>query len=175
MFFVFINVSYAGIIYKLDVSIDTQNGSLKAAATIKSDRPEKIKVYTDGLDVTAVLYGKEKLPTDRGVYRIDLQPEKELTIIYSLKLQDYSSEDIITDEAVSLIGNWYPFLDKPAVYRLRAEVPDGFVMVSEAESWKIENEGTKYTFNLRDDILFIYPHQRFPQPAASLPDHDVRL
>ncbi|WP_457626071.1 ChaN family lipoprotein [Persephonella sp.] len=147
MFFVFINVSYAGIIYKLDVSIDTQNGSLKAAATIKSDRPEKIKVYTDGLDVTAVLYGKEKLPTDRGVYRVDLQPEKELTIIYSLKLQDYSSEDIITDEAVSLIGNWYPFLDKPAVYRLRAEVPDGFVMVSEAENWKIEKRDGKSVYS----------------------------
>ena len=35
-----------------------------------------------------------------------------------------------------------------------ADVTNTQTLPEMAESWKIENEGTKYTFNLRDDILF---------------------
>ena len=152
--FIFLTgLSYAQVNYILDVSVDTKNGSLKAAATVKTDRPEDIKIYTDGLDVKAVLYGKKKLPADKGVYSLKITPEKDLTIIYSAEFKDYNSQDIITDEAVSLLNNWYPFLDRLAVYRLRVEIDKGFVLVSEAENWKIENRDNKSVYSFE----FPYP------------------
>ncbi len=152
-FLSYTGLSYAQINYILDVSVDTKNGSLKAAATVKTDSPVNIKIYTDGLDVQAVLYGKKKLPVDRGVYSLKITPEKDLTIIYSAKFQDYNSQDIITDEAVSLLNNWYPYLDKLAFYRLRVEIDKGFVLVSEAENWKIENRDNRSVYSFE----FPYP------------------
>ncbi|WP_293443481.1 ChaN family lipoprotein [Persephonella sp.] len=152
-FLSYIGLSYAQINYILDVSIDTKNSSLKAAATVKTDSPVNIKVYTNGLDVQAVLYGKKKLPVDRGIYSLKITPEKDLTIIYSAKFQDYNSQDIITDEAVSLLNNWYPFIDKLAFYRLRVDIDKGFVLVSEAENWKIENRDNRSVYSFE----FPYP------------------
>ncbi|HHG75621.1 MAG TPA: hypothetical protein ENK22_11285, partial [Persephonella sp.] len=152
-FLSYTGLSYAQINYILDVSVDTKNGSLKAAATVKTDSPVNIKIYTDGLDVQAVLYGKKKLPVDRGVYSLKITPEKDLTIIYSAKFQDYNSQDIITDEAVSLLNNWYPYLDKLAFYRLRVEIDKGFVLVSEAENWKVENRDNRSVYSFE----FPYP------------------
>ncbi|WP_293448270.1 ChaN family lipoprotein [Persephonella sp.] len=155
-FLSYIGLSYAQINYILDVSIDTKNSSLKAAATVKTDSPVNIKVYTNGLDVQAVLYGKKKLPVDRGIYSLKITPEKDLTIIYSAKFQDYNSQDIITDEAVSLLNNWYPFIDKLAFYRLRVDIDKGFVLVSEAENWKIENRDNRSVYSFE----FPYPLER---------------
>ncbi|WP_457634605.1 ChaN family lipoprotein [Persephonella sp.] len=152
-FLSYTGLSYAQINYILDVSVDTKNGSLKAAATVKTDSPVNIKIYTDRLDVQAVLYGKKKLPVDRGVYSLKITPEKDLTIIYSAKFQDYNSQDIITDEAVSLLNNWYPYLDKLAFYRLRVEIDKGFVLVSEAENWKVENRDNRSVYSFE----FPYP------------------
>ena len=146
-FLFFAGFSYAQINYILDLSVDTKNGSLKAAATIKTDRPEDINVYTDGLEVKAVLYGKKKLPVDRGVYSLKITPEKDLTIIYSAKFRSYNSQNIITDEALSLLDNWYPFLDRLAVYKLRVDIDKGFVLVSEAENWKVENRDNRSVYS----------------------------
>lgn len=152
-FLIFIGFSYAQINYILDVSVDTKNGLINAAATIKTDSPQKIKVYTEGLDVKAVLYGKEKLPEDRNIYSLEITPQKDLTIVYSAKFSDYNSQNIVTDEAVSLMDNWYPFLDRLAVYNLRVEIDKGFVLVSEAESWKIDDKGEKSVYSFE----FPYP------------------
>ncbi|WP_457642615.1 ChaN family lipoprotein [Persephonella sp.] len=149
VFLFLIGVSYGEIKYRLDVSIDAPNSKIRAAATITSDRPEKISINTDHLDVKAVLYGREKLPTDKGIYSIEITPNREFTVIYELTLQDYTGEDVITDEAVSLLGLWYPFIDKLAVYRLTVEAPENFILISEAEDYTVEKKEGKavYRFN----------------------------
>ncbi|WP_457624083.1 ChaN family lipoprotein [Persephonella sp.] len=153
LFFFLVKLSYGEIIYKLDVSIDAANSKLRAAATISSDRPEKINIYTDGLDIKAVLFGKEKLSTDRAVYSLEISPGKELTVVYELVLDDYNSEDIITDEAISLIGQWYPFLDRLAVYKLAVEVPGDFILISESEETSVEKKDGKAVYRFK----FPYP------------------
>ncbi|MBK3332713.1 PDZ domain-containing protein [Persephonella atlantica] len=152
LFFITIfNVGYTAIYYRLDVSVDTKNSSLRGGATISSDRPEVINLSTEGLDVVSVFYGKEKIPV-KSSYKLEITPEKSLTVIYNLKLSDYHSEDIITNEAISLLGNWYPFLENLAVYSLNVEVPEGFILVSEAEKEKVEKKEGKAYYS------FEFPH-----------------
>ncbi|MDQ7055230.1 MAG: hypothetical protein Q9M89_01450 [Persephonella sp.] len=152
-FYVFIlNTGYSAVFYRLDISIDTQNSSLRGGATITSDRrPEVIKLSTEGLDVVSVFYGGEKIPVKKS-YTVEVSPEKSLTVIYNLKLSDFHSENIITDEAVSLLGNWYPFIENLAVYSLKVEVPQGFILISEAEEEKVEKKEGKTYYS------FKFPH-----------------
>ncbi len=146
-----LNISYGTIFYKLDISVDTESGFLRGGATISSDRPEVVNLSTEGLDVVSVFYGNEKIPV-KSSYKLKITPEKSLTVIYKLKLSDYHSENIITNEIISLLGNWYPFLENLAVYSLNVEVPEGFVLISEAEKEKIEKKEGKTYYS------FEFPH-----------------
>ena len=152
LFITTFNAGYTAVFYRLDISIDTKNSSLRGGATITSDRPEVVKLSTEGLDVVSVFYGEEKIPV-KSSYKLEITPEKSLTVIYNLKLSDYHSENIITDEAVSLLGNWYPFVGNLAVYSLKVEVPQGFILISEAEEEKVEKKDGKTYYSFK----FPYP------------------
>jgi len=149
LFFFLVQYSYGEIFYKLDVSVDTQNSRLKATATLSSDKPERINLYTDGLDIKTVFFGKKQLPVNKAVYSLKLLPGKELKVVYELFVDGYDSQDVITDEAVSLLGQWYPFLDKLAVYQLTVKIPEGFTLISESEKTSVEKKDGKaiYRFN----------------------------
>jgi len=145
--------SFGEIRYSLDIFIDTQKGKLKGIATITSDIPQNITVFTDKLELKTVLDGKKKLPTGKDRYTFKIKPGKKITFVYEAAFQGVDSEDIITEEAISLVGYWFPKPDTLAVYTLNADVPEGFTLISEYEDLKISKEDGRTVYRFE----FPYP------------------
>ena len=152
LFFLFFNISYAQVFYKLEVQIIPEKNLLTGTATIYSDRPEEITVYLNGFKIKSIFY-KDKNIKAQNQLKLKVSPEKKLKIDYSKKFLNFDSENIITDEFISLMDNWYPYIDKLAVYDLSATVPKNFILISEFEKLTTEEAGEtkKYHFE------FLYP------------------
>ena len=61
----------------------------------------------------------------------------------------FISNDIISEEGISLTGMWYPHIEGRAYYHMSAFLPDGFTAVSEADEITVVNtpQGMVYSFN----------------------------
>ncbi len=59
---------------------------------------------------------------------------------------------MVSEQGVSLTGNWYPAIDGLAYYKLTAIVPDNFIAISEADEITLKKtaSGKEYSF--------IFPH-----------------
>ncbi|WP_029519791.1 ChaN family lipoprotein [Persephonella sp. IF05-L8] len=147
LFFLFFNISYAEIFYKLDIQIIPEKNLLTGKAIIYSDRPEEIRVYLDKLDTVSIYYQGNNI-SQKNHLKLKISPEKRVEIKYSKKLLDFNTGNIITDEFISLIDNWYPYVNKLAVYKLSVEVPEEFILVTEFEKVSVEKKGAnkKYQF-----------------------------
>ncbi|WP_029521910.1 ChaN family lipoprotein [Persephonella sp. KM09-Lau-8] len=152
LFFLIFNISYAQVFYKLEAQILPEKNLLTGKAVIYSDRLEEIRIYLEGLNISSIYYQNKNLsPEDQ--LKLKISPQNKVEINYSKKFLDFNSGNIITDEFISLIDNWYPYVDKLAIYKLSVEVPQGFILVSEFE--KVSTEKTEK--NKKYQFEFPYP------------------
>jgi len=149
---IFPTISLGKVLYRLDVSVDAENGKVEGLAVITADKPERITVDATGLEVKSVYLNGRKLPV-KNRYRFNLTRKDSLTVSYSLQVKNGYGEDYIDGRFISLLGKWYPSVDRLAVYSLTAKVPEGFVMVSEYEEVKKKKEGSRLVYS----FSFPYP------------------
>jgi uncharacterized iron-regulated protein len=100
-----------------------------------------------------------------------IQAQGTLVISYEVRFKQSKMENtlhnpgvvtknIISKQGICLTKTWYPALDIPAQYHLRALVPENFTALSEADTITEQKvrAGIEYTFDfpyLRDSVTFI--------------------
>ncbi len=146
-------------IYNLSVSFDISKNLLKGVSTTTLSENREMNISTGNLEITSVMLNGSPLEPEikEGNFKVKGKGTLEISFEYKLaevnaneNLQNAGavSNDIISEEGISLTGIWYPRIDSLAYYHLKALLPEGFGAVSEADGITAENtpQGTEYTF-----------------------------
>ncbi|MCZ7392079.1 MAG: M1 family aminopeptidase, partial [Candidatus Methanoperedens sp.] len=131
--------------YNLSVSFDISKNLLEGNSTITLSGNSEMNISTGNLNVTSVrLNGLPLEPRIKeGIFKV--KGNGMLEIFFEGKFagvnRDHNPEnvgvvsnDIISDEGISLTGIWYPQIEGRAYYHLKALLPEGFLAVSEADA-----------------------------------------
>jgi hypothetical protein len=119
------------------VSFDISKNLLKGVSTITLSENREMNISTGNLDITSVkLNGLPLEPQIKeGIFRIKGNGTLEISFESkfagvngneNLENAGVVSNDIISDEGISLTGVWYPNIENRAYYHLKALLPEGF-------------------------------------------------
>ncbi|HEY9205622.1 MAG TPA: ChaN family lipoprotein [Candidatus Methanoperedens sp.] len=146
--------------YNLSISFDISKNLLKGVSTITLSGNREMNISTGNLDITSVkLNGLPLEPQVKGGI-FNVKGNGTLEIFFQCKFEGVNgnespenvgvvSNDIISDEGISLTGVWYPHIEGRAYYHLKALLPEGFSAISEADGITARRtpQGIEYTFN----------------------------
>ena len=144
----------------LSVSFDISKNLLKGVSTTTLSENREMNISTGNLKITSVMLNGLPLEPQikEGIFKVKGKGTLEVFFEYkpgevnaneNLQNAGVVSNDIISDEGISLTGIWYPRIDNLAYYHLKALLPEGFSAVSEADGITAENtsRGMEYTSN----------------------------
>jgi aminopeptidase N len=151
-------------LYNLSVSFDISKNLVKGVSTITLPENREMNISTGNLGITSVkLNGLPVSPdTKEGIFKVNGTGTLEIFFDGTFGKVNGSgnpgnagvvSNDIISEEGVSLTGTWYPHIDGRAYYRLKALLPKDFTAISEADEITAVDtpQSREYSFN------FSYP------------------
>ena len=137
-------------LYNLSVSLDISKNLLNGVSTITIPENMVMNISTGDLRISSVkLNGLPLSPGIKdGIFKV--KGKGTLEISFEIRqLENPVSNDIISEEGISLTGMWYPHIEGRALYHMSAFLPDGFTAVSEADEITVVNtpQGIGYSFN----------------------------
>ncbi|MFZ3166615.1 MAG: ChaN family lipoprotein [Candidatus Methanoperedens sp.] len=129
-------------LYNLSVSLDISKNLLNGISTITIPENMVMNISTGDLRISSVKLNG--LPFQSGIKDGIFKVKGKGTLEIS-----FVSNDIISEEGISLTGMWYPHIEGRAYYHMSAFLPDGFTAVSEADEITVVNtpQGMVYSFN----------------------------
>ncbi len=151
-------------VYDLSVSFEVKNNLLRGIASIAVSGDEDIAFSAGNLRIESIrLNGK---PVDyrikegaitvagKGVLEIKYEGtfKGERGKAENLENAGVVSEGIVSENGISLTGNWYPAIRGLAYYKLNALVPGNFTAISEAD------EITSRQTAAGREYIFRFPH-----------------
>lgn len=157
-------------IYDLSVSFDIKNNLLKGTAHITFQEDSEKIISTGNLKIISVRFNGQPLePEIKGViFKLSRKGKLEVTYegsflesgeveIENLENVGVVSKNMISDKGISLTSSWYPSFDGMALWNLKALLPRGFKVISEADEIQMTDttQGLEYSFN-------------FPYPLCSV-------
>lgn len=150
--------------YRLSVSVDPQRSRITGYADITAGQGEEIVIYPSRMKITELHVGKKKIDV-RGIGdsgQIFVQAAGTIHLAYEATIRN-SEDNVLNDEEIILKDSWYPAIDGLCTYRLRANLPTGFIAVSEGdpETTEIRGDRVIHTFD------FHYPYSDGITLAAS--------
>jgi aminopeptidase N len=157
--------------YDLNVFFDIAHSKITGSSQMGVAGGERLRFRVTGLTIRSVEVNRKPAsfelrdgiltttPVENGNLEIRYDGVfKPAVSISGSRDTDISS--VIGREGIFLISTWYPKIDAPAIYRLRATLPRGYVAISEAESiHKVQSrEGVTFSFQFNhpvDGINFV--------------------
>lgn len=138
-------ISYGQIYYSLDIKFDIPEGKIYGEVEIKSDREVSVSIDTGDLEIT--------YSDIRYLTYTKIEPDKPVRIKYTGTFKGFDQYNMVSKHGIYLTGVWYPKIDRPALYSFKAQIPEDFIPVGEAEEIAEEkvDEGIK-------NVRFIFPH-----------------
>ncbi len=119
LFLIIVYSSFSQILYNLDITVDIKNHTINGKAVIENSSNGNIRVFTQDFN------------TD--IKKSIIEKGKTVSFSFTKRFPSYSANNMIGEDYVYLMNNWYPSIDKLAVYRLNVKLPENFVTVSEGE------------------------------------------
>ncbi len=157
--------------YNLSVSFDLNKSTVNGKAVISVQNEKDLLISFGNLRIISVKIDGQVVPDYMNLKTITLKGKKSAEIIYNAYFPDEQensnlqnsgivSSNIITEKGVSLTRMWYPVFDGMAYFNLKAEVPEGFTAISEAEEIEVKNidSGKEYSFHFLhplNEITFV--------------------
>lgn len=141
--------------YRLSVLVDLQRARITGSADITTGRGEEIVIYPNRTKITELRIGRKTIDirSIRDRDQIFVRATGTIHLVYETSLRN-SEDNVLTDEEIILKDGWYPAIDGLCTYRLRANLPAGFIAVSEGNPESTETRGNRaiHTFD------FPYPY-----------------
>ncbi len=145
-------------LYNISVSFDIPRNLINGVSTITIPENTEMNISTGDLEILSAKLNGQPLSRGNGIFKV--KGKGTLEISFSGKFGEINgtqnpenagvvSNDIISEEGISLTGIWYPHIEGRAYYHLSALLPEGFTAVSEADEITSVNttQGTEYSFN----------------------------
>jgi aminopeptidase N len=148
--------------YDLTVSFDIPHSKITGLAKIQISRGEPVLLRAGRLAVRSVEQNRKFLSFQlrNGTLTTTAPASGTLQIRYEGLFEpkgaisgsrDTDIASVIGREGISLTSAWYPQIAGPAIYRLKAALPRGYLAVSEAESIDKIESGGGVTFSFQFD------------------------
>jgi len=157
-------------VYNLSVSFDTKTNLLKGSAMINFPEDTERLISTFNLQILSTRFNGQLFVPEIKENEFILSGKGILEVTYvgqfkgNMEVQDLEnigvvSQNIISENGVSLTLDWYPYIEGMALWNLKALIPHTFIAISESDDVnKMDTtEGTMYSFH-------------FPYPL-----HDINL
>lgn len=146
-------------VYRLSVSLDLKSHLLRGRAIVSLTEAGDMTISPGNLTITSVTWNG--LPVDHrtkdNLFKITGSGILEIT--YEGTFRGPGGNDnpenagvvsagVVSEEGISLTGDWYPAINGLAYYKLTALVPDNFIAISEADeiTAKETDSGKEYSF-----------------------------
>lgn len=157
-------------IYDLSVSFDIKNNLLKGTAHITFQEDSERIISTGNLKIISIRFNGKPLEPEikGGIFKLSRKGKLEVTYegsfpesgeveIENLENVGVVSKNMISDKGISVTSSWYPSFDGMALWNLKALLPQGFKVISEADEIQMTDttQGLEYSFN-------------FPYPLSSV-------
>lgn len=123
----------------LAISFEVEKKLLRGTTRIEIEENQKLHLLFPDLQITAALMStgsRENAPIDLGQKNsLELPASNEqrtVLISYEKRVQSNFS-NTISDRAIILTSNWHPLPQQKALFSLSAELPEGFLALSQAD------------------------------------------
>jgi len=143
--------------YALDIRVYPTDGKITAKARLSTDEDTTFRLTLPDLEKFRI---NGKVFNDGAGRRIALKvsPDREMLISFELSMKDPAG-NLINEENVLLLKEWYPVPDVLAIYDFSVTLPRGFVAVAAADTISIDQKGNlrtfRFKFNHPLDILYL--------------------
>ena len=132
--------------YELSLSFVPETSQLSATAKITIEAGQKISFFISGLEITGTLLqsesgAKNKLLPVKDTLNLPVAATRQILSISYTKTVLPNSDNLISQEGISLTSNWHPVPSQPMRYQLTAELPDHFTAVLEADTFPLAQQG----------------------------------
>lgn len=129
--------------YHLAISFDLQKQQLTGTTQITLPPQTDLTLYTGSLTVTGILIktadGRTYTATPPGKPEIvfSMHPqEREIFISYTTTINNHGL-NLISEDGITLLGNWHPVPDRKMTFTLDASLPYDFTAIVEADSFPL--------------------------------------
>jgi uncharacterized iron-regulated protein len=155
--------------YHLDISITPDQSRLTGRATVQIPAGKEWHFSTTGLSLTSISLKVEgsasfamPLPQEERISLYASSKAAQLTIDYSLSLTSRQRDNLIDSQAIVLTSNWHPVPKEPMLFSLNAQLPQGFLGISESDQLPSTRNGllqTSFSRAVRSIHLAAAPYE----------------
>ncbi|MEJ2134733.1 MAG: ChaN family lipoprotein [Desulfofustis sp.] len=141
----------------LAVSFDIEENLLRGSARIEVEKNHELQLLFPELQITAALISSERrenAPLDLQGDNLELPAADEnrtVLISYEKRVQK-SFSNIISDKAIILTANWHPLPRQKALYSLSAQLPEGFIGLTQADELAHADEHGQVRFSFSQPL-----------------------
>ncbi len=139
----------AGLRYALDVQVNTAEQKIYGKARLSTDVETTIDLAVKNLLRLNVNGSAVKADIDKNI-TLRLGRGRDTIISYEAAFPE-SGPNLINNDNVLLLNNWYPVPDLPVQYSFSATLPKGFIALSEADTLTVKEAGLKKNFRFHFD------------------------
>lgn len=136
--------------YRLHIYVDIPGGKIKGRATIVAPPRRHLTIDPGELVIREVRHQGKRVPVQSGG-KIVLTPRGPVEIRYDLDVRK-TEDNVMGKDGVFLLGMWYPVVEGFCRFQVTAQVPAGYLAVSEAEHITQKDLGGQHEF------IFDFPH-----------------
>jgi uncharacterized iron-regulated protein len=148
------NAEQQPIRYQLAISFDIQKNLLVGTAHLTIPAGQSLTIFPDEIQTTAILLQKGvSAPASLSVEKISQltipsgKDQQELYISYEKEVVRHR-DNSIEKEGIALLHNWYPLPSRDVLFTLSAQVPQGFVAISESDHPAVVTDAiNQFTFS----------------------------
>ncbi len=123
----------------LAISFDVEDKLLRGTAIIEIEKNHNLHLLFPDLHITAALMSsdrKENAPIElsrKDALELAASDEHRTVLISYEKHVQSNFSNIISDRAIILTSNWHPLPQQKALFSLSAQLPDGFIALSQTD------------------------------------------
>lgn len=133
--------------YNLALSFEPVKGKLLGTAQISVPPKTALSLSTHGIEVTGVIL-QRPLTAPKTVHTslhgsliLPVHDTSQLLYISYEKTVTSSYDNIISEDGITLLHDWYPRPSEKVLFSLQAELPKGFISISQTDTLTISSQG----------------------------------
>jgi|Deesub1362A_J573_1020465.scaffolds.fasta_scaffold01739_6 uncharacterized iron-regulated protein len=139
----------------IKISINISESEINGSSTIRVQRDGELSIHRGSLEILYVrLNGQD----------VDYEEKEDVIVLPSRRGEieigfrgtfagGGGQENVITDNGVSLMDDWYPWIEGLGYYSLEVALPEGYEAISEGEEvQRVEGEELKFYFKFSHPV-----------------------
>ncbi|BHH82587.1 ChaN family lipoprotein [Desulforhopalus sp. 52FAK] len=129
-------------LYELAISFDIEHNRLTGTAKIIIPAHNDLSLSLAGLTITGAFVqhanGAENILDDRSNV-LGFTAEPSARTLYLSYIRDVSNDysSLIDKQGISLTHGWYPYPSGPYIFKLSAQLPEGFTAITQSDSFPL--------------------------------------